>query len=57
MVAYSSDAGFHVFLFTLSANKQKVLDAMNTLTMGDSEESIMEKIIETNISKKGTRIL
>jgi len=56
-VAYSSDAGFHVFLFTLSENKQKVIDEMNSLKMANSEESIIESIIETNISKKGTRIL
>ena len=57
IVAYSSDAGFHVFLFTLSENKQKVLDAISTLKIGDSDESIMETIIETNIAKKGTRII
>jgi len=41
----------------MTANKQKVLDAVNTLKMADSDESIMEGIIETNIAKKGTRII
>jgi hypothetical protein len=30
---------------------------MNSLKMADSEESILERIIETNIAKKGTRII
>lgn len=49
-VAYSIDAGFHVFLFTLKENSQKVLDSVK-------EIQGVDKVIETRIGREGVKIL
>lgn len=45
IVGYSSDAGFHVFLFVLKENTQKVKDRVNALKIGNTDEPILETLI------------
>ena len=42
IVAYSFDAGFHAFVFTLKENKEKVLDIINNL---NKNGDVLERII------------
>lgn len=48
IAAYSIDAGFHVFVFTLKENKQKVL-----LKLNHDVGREIERIIETSIDRYG----
>lgn len=48
IAAYSIDAGFHVFVFTLKENRSKVLSRIN-----DDVGREIERIIETSIDPDG----
>ena len=56
-VAYTIDAGFHVFIFTLKSNKHFIMEKLLKLNICDTNESILEKIIHTKIGKEGTKII
>ena len=49
-VAYSIDAGFHVFLFTLKENVGELLSSLSALQG-------IDRIIETKIGREGVRTL
>ena len=50
-MAYSCDAGFHVFIFTFEEHKNMVKERLIDLS------HIMERIIETKIGDSGTTII
>mmetsp|Transcript_8498 Transcript_8498/g.14294 ORF Transcript_8498/g.14294 Transcript_8498/m.14294 type:complete len:148 (-) Transcript_8498:37-480(-) len=63
IVAYSVDAGFHIFLFTLSHNleavKRSLVEAMGNGQASEQEPwyqsiEVFERVIETGIGKHGS---
>ena len=56
IVAYSVDAGFHVFLFCLNENVDKVKACVEELR-DSAGDSILEKMIETRIGRDGTKVI
>ena len=55
IVAYSVDAGSHIFVFTLNDNKDYVMQKLNSLETNDYK--IYERIIETKIGKTGSECI
>jgi len=55
-VAYSIDAGFHVFLFTLKKDEAIVLEKLQNLRTYDGE-SILERYILTGIGRNGSQVI
>eukprot|EP00347_Sterkiella_histriomuscorum_P012547 403368153 len=53
IVAYSIDAGFHVFLFMLKDHKERVMDAIKA---DDSVMEGIERFIETRIGREGVKL-
>jgi diphosphomevalonate decarboxylase len=49
IVAYSIDAGFHVFLFCLKERQESVLEAVSTLQG-------IDKVIQTRIGRDGVKL-
>jgi mevalonate pyrophosphate decarboxylase len=51
IVAYSIDAGFHVFLFVLKENLERVKDALEPV------KPHLERIIHTSIGREGVSVI
>jgi mevalonate pyrophosphate decarboxylase len=49
-VAYSIDAGFHVFVFTLNTDAAEVIETLQKIDG-------IEKIIETRIGREGVKLM
>ena len=61
VVAYSVDAGFHIFLFTLRSNLDLIKsELVSRLATGEGSEAwwsrieFLERVIETGVGKHGS---
>ena len=55
IVAYSVDAGSHIFVFTLNENKDSIMEKL--LSLETDEHKIFERIIETKIGNTGSQCI